>query len=174
MFCKKCGGSIQENELVCRGCGLPAGPPFVPLTPEAAKRDHFSRTVHQLGRFYYLFAGLSVALAVAGLIMVQIGQTSAAGPWEPWPHPQAWAWTLFGITAWTFVSLRVAVAIAAGWGLMNSARWGRVVAFLAATLAITQFPIGAVLGVYTFVVMTGRRCGEFYHERTPSRRPGPA
>ena len=164
MYCSKCGGAIEQNEAICGKCGQPAGAPLPTVAPEAPQLSGFDRTVRRLGKFWYLFAGLSAVLATMGLFMVQTGQTGMPGPWEPWPHPPIWAWTLTGSAAWTLTLARFVFAVAAAWGLQNRADWGRVVAFLAGAFALTDFPIGAVLGVYTIAAMIGRRRGELYRQ----------
>jgi hypothetical protein len=49
--------------------------------------------------------------------------------------------------------LRVALAVAAGVGLMQKATWGRWVAIVAGCLAILHPPLGTVLGIWTLIVL---------------------
>lgn len=147
MFCDKCGKDIPDNQTACPACGAPKGP-----SPGRFSRDLRSeRAIARLGRFWLLFAGINIVLGAMGLFAVQTALTSGAGPWEPWPHPPLMEWTLIGAGAWTLLLARIAASFAAGFGLLHHADWARPVAFLAALAAITQFPIGLVLGAYTLV-----------------------
>jgi hypothetical protein len=163
MFCSKCGLAFEKNEANCPHCGEPAGAPLHPLTADALDHNDFERAIRRLSRFWYLFAGLSLALGVMGLVMVQTGLANAVGPWEPWPHPPIWEWTLVGGAGWTQVAIRVVLSAAAGWGLEQHTDWGRPVAIFAGAFSFLQFPIGLVLGAYTLIVLLGRHHGELYH-----------
>lgn len=160
MYCSKCGLEFGSGEYsVCPHCGK--------RVVAGLENTGFERTILRLSRFWYLFAGLNIALGLAGLFMVQTGQVSAAGPWEPWPHPPVWIWTLTGAAGWTLVMGRVLLSLAAGWGLRNGADWARVVAIAAGAFAMLQFPFGLVLGAYTIAVLLLRHSGT-----EPFNRPG--
>ena len=122
----------------------------------------FQHTIHRLGRYWYLFASLNLVLGIMGLFAVQTGLSMHAGPWEPWPHPYIWNWTLIGSTAWTLLSMRVVAAVAAAWGLTHLTDWSRVVTLIAAGFAFLEFPIGFALAIYTFTVLLGRHHGQLY------------
>jgi hypothetical protein len=160
MFCNKCGLAFGQDQEVCPNCGQAASQP---LTAAPLQHSVFERTIRRLSRFWYLFTGLNLALGLGGLFMVQTGLAAVAGPWEPWPHPPIWAWTLTGAAGWTLVIGRVILSLAAGWGLAVHADWGRPVAILAGAFAFLQFPIGLVLGTYTLIVLLGTHRGHLYH-----------
>jgi hypothetical protein len=124
----------------------------------------FERVIRNLSRFWYLFAGLNLVLGLTGLFLVQTGLASTPGPWEPWPHPPLWEWTLVGGAAWTLVITRVVLSAAVGWGLQNHTDWGRPVAIASGIFSLLQFPIGLVLGTYTLAVLIGKHHGELYHQ----------
>lgn len=153
MYCAGCGQVVSDGK-VCPRCGQPVaaleGPPG-----EAAARHVFGRTMRKLRQYWFLFACLNVALGVAGVVMVQIGVSHQAGPWEPWPHPPLLEWTHVGGWAWTLLIMRVALAAAASLGLRDRADWARLATGLAAVMAFTQFPIGLLLGAYTLVKIMG-------------------
>jgi len=157
VFCSKCGLKFDEQEANCPRCGQSAGAPLPPLTSDEIEYVKADRTIRRLSRYWYLFAALSFALGAAGLFMVMTGLTATVGPYEPWPHPPAWNWTFAGSAAWIIVIVRVLLSLAAGWGLSHRADWARPVAFCAGAFAFLEFPIGAVLGVYTILVLLFRR-----------------
>lgn len=162
MHCSKCGAAIAYHQAVCPGCGQPAEKSIRIATAEAIRQGKFERTIQRLSRFWYLFAGLNGALGIMGIILFQTGLTTRPGPWEPWPHPPAWDWTLAAGMVWMLLISRVVLAAAAGWGLQEHADWGRPVAILAGAFSFLQFPIGVVLGIFTFVVLFGGRRASLY------------
>ncbi|HEY9127496.1 MAG TPA: hypothetical protein VIM62_10240, partial [Acidobacteriaceae bacterium] len=78
-----------------------------------------------------------------------------------------WGWHSFGhhgwgghhmpFFFWPFVTgaffVRVALALAAGFGLMQRRRWGRVVAIVAGCLALIHVPFGTALGIWTLITL---------------------
>jgi len=111
--------------------------------------------VRRLQQSWFLFACLNVALAVAGLMMVQFGVLNRPGPWEPWPHPPLLQWTYVGGLAWGLLIVRVALAAAASIALRDRTNWARLATGMAAVMAFTQFPIGLMLGAFTLVKVMG-------------------
>jgi hypothetical protein len=67
-----------------------------------------------------------------------------------------------GGLAWSLLAARVVLSFAAGWGLQQRSDWGRVVAMIAGAVSSLQFPIGLVLGVYTYQVLLGRHHATMY------------
>jgi len=160
VFCNKCGRKLNQDALNCEGCGNPSGSQHTSL---ALERAHFDRIIRTLGHLWYAFAALSVTLAIIGLFMVQTGLMNSAGPWEPWPHPPVWSKILAGSGGWALAFSRIVLGAAAGWGLIHRTDWCRVVAILASAIALTQFPMGAVLGVFTLIMTIGRHRIELYN-----------
>lgn len=124
--------------------------------------DRMARVVNRLSLYYALFAGLNVVLAAMGLLMTRLGWAATTGPWEPWPHPPLMEWTYMGAAAWSFLVIRLALALAAWDGLRTRVAGGRRIATLAGAMAFTQFPIGLMLGGYTLVSLMGRRSSMVY------------
>ena len=162
MNCAGCGQMLSSDRTACPQCGRSVVTP--PQAAEVAQIYQFGRTIRKLRHYWFLFACLNVALGVAGVVMVQTGLSQHVGPWEPWPHPPLLAWTYLGGSAWTLLILRVALAAAASIGLRDRTGWARMVTVLAAAVAITQFPIGLMLGAYTLVKLIGKRNGELYRK----------
>jgi hypothetical protein len=65
---------------------------------------------------------------------------------------------------WVAVLVRGALAVAAGWGLMERTQWGRIVAIVAAILSLLKFPFGTALGIWTLVVLLGYRNSTLYEQ----------
>jgi hypothetical protein len=127
---------------------------------ESARLYSLAQSLRRLSRYWLLFAGLNLALGTAGLVMLQMGLTSHAGPYEPWPHPPLLAWTYLGASAWMLLIARVVMAGAAGMALRDGVDCARPVAMVAAVVALTQFPIGLMLGAYTLAKLAGKQNAE--------------
>ena len=162
MYCAGCGQILTNEQAVCPQCGRknqnsPSGP-----SSEAAELYVFARTIRKLARYWFLFACLNVALGVAGLVMVQLGLSQHAGPWEPWPHPPLLEWTYLGGSAWVLLIARVALAAGASMALRDHADYARPITMVAAFVGMTQFPIGLLLGAFTLVKLIGKHSAALY------------
>jgi hypothetical protein len=56
----------------------------------------------------------------------------------------------------------------AGWGLMERAAWGRIVAIIAAFANIFSSLIGAALGIWTLIMLMGYRNATLYEQLPPA------
>jgi hypothetical protein len=57
-----------------------------------------------------------------------------------------------------------ALAVVAGWGLMEHTQWGRLVAIFVAIFALIHFPFGPPLGIWTLVMLLGYRNSTLYDQ----------
>lgn len=162
MFCSKCGSAITENRASCPSCGHPAGTGVLDEAVHAAEQTRFDRILGRLSQYWLIFAALSVALGVAGFFIGPAGAYAHAVPYEPWPHPPIWNWTMAAGVVWILLASRVVLALLAAVGLRRRCAWCRPVALLAGAAAITQFPIGLVLGAYTIAVLIGKHRAALY------------
>jgi hypothetical protein len=161
MYCAGCG-QVVTTEAVCSGCGMPIKARQPGTAAESAAVYQFGRTMRRLRRFWFLFAGLNVALGALGVFLVQFGMSRQAGPWEPWPHPPLIDWTFVGGSGWTLLIVRTGLALAAGMGLRDRTDWVRLMTGIAAIIAMTQFPFGLLLGAYTLVKLLGKRNAQLF------------
>jgi hypothetical protein len=162
MFCSKCGAVVTDRQAFCAKCGHTTRSAAGTQAAEQAEVQRFQRTIRRLSRYFYFFSGVSGVLGIMGLFAIQTGLSMHAGPWEPWPHPYIWNWSLTGSMAWTLLVLRIAAALAAGWGLDRKTDWSRPVALIAAGVAFLEFPIGFALAIYAFSVLLGRHHAQLY------------
>ncbi|WP_348264948.1 zinc ribbon domain-containing protein [Telmatobacter sp. DSM 110680] len=162
MYCSKCGAENSQGTSFCSRCGHPTASLLDTQPAEAAELNKYQLTIRRLSRYWYLFAGLNLVLGAMGLFAVQTGISMHVGPWEPWPHPYLWDWVLVGGMGWTLLTLRVAFAVASGWGLSRLTDWSRVVTLVAAGFAFLDFPIGFALAIYTFCVLHGKHHGHLF------------
>jgi hypothetical protein len=62
------------------------------------------------------------------------------------------------------IIVRAGLAFMAGWGLMEHAPWGRVVAIVAAFLCILKIPFGTAIAIWTLVTLLGYRNTTLYDQ----------
>lgn len=165
MYCSKCGSALEDDRQSCPACGHPAGTPLLQDAADAAERNRFDRLVRRLGQYWLIFAALNFVLGAAGFFLGPMGGAAHARPYEPWPHPLVWNWTLAAGVVWILLASRVVLSIVAAWGLSERFNWSRPVAIFAGAVAITQFPIGLVLGAYTIAMLLGKRRAALYVHR---------
>jgi hypothetical protein len=130
---------------------------------------NYSNRVRALSTVWFIYGGLSLALGIVGLAFANSflngGGFWMHGPWARGGFPLGPG---FGPAiihfAWTMVILRSCLAFAAGWGLMERAPWGRVVAIVAAFLSILKIPFGTALAIWTLVSLLGYRNTSLYDQ----------
>jgi hypothetical protein len=131
--------------------------------------DTYASKIRTLGVFWFVFAGLRLLGGIAGMTFLRGTMGHHFGPWghNPWTQGDLGDWW-FGPALmhliWVSVLIKVGLALAAGWGLMERAQWGRFVALVAAFLSILAIPFGTVLAIFTFVLLLGYRNSTLYNQ----------
>lgn len=173
MYCSGCGTVLTEGQAFCPQCGRPVAQPAQPISgmppvPNLAFQvGNYRGRIRTLGIVWLVYAGLTLLLGFAGLTLIRHFMGGGFGPWmQPWMHggppPQAWMFSIILHVIWGAMLLRTGLAVAAGWGLLAEARWGRIVAIIAAILSLIKFPIGTAMGIWTLVVLLGYRNATLY------------
>ena len=168
MFCSGCGHALDAGQQVCPQCGRPlAAPP--PLVPNIAfELANYANRVRALSTVWFIYGGLVLVTGFIGLSFARA--FFAHGPWMngPWTHGEFPFGPDFGSAiihfAWIMTILRAGLAFAAGWGLMERAPWGRMVAIVAAFLSILKIPFGTAIGIWTLVTLLGYRNTSLYDQ----------
>src|SRR5258707_186803 len=75
--------------------------------------------------------------------------------------PPTWMAGLWPLIAFSTI-FTAALALIAGYGLLNRAPWGRTVGIIAAIFALLKFPFGTALGIYTLWVLAPGASGLEY------------
>lgn len=170
MFCSRCGGPIVPGQAFCPQCGQPvnpavaAGPLGAPPVPHLAFQvESYRGKVRALAIVWFAYAGLSLLLGFAALTFARQFFAGGFGPWMN-GSPGPWLFPLILRFAWVALLVRSALAVAAGWGLLEQAQWGRIVAIVAAILSLIKFPFGTALGIWTLVVLLGDRNSTLYEQ----------
>jgi hypothetical protein len=119
------------------------------------------RRVNALAVGWFIYAGLVALTGLVGLAFAHAWMGGHMGGFGPWSgHGFGRNFGGGPITPFFFLRfarvvlfVRVALALAAGVGLMQKATWGRWVAIVAGCLAIFHPILGTVLGIWTLVVL---------------------
>ena len=169
MFCSGCGQALEQGQMVCSKCGRPLAPPVPPVPGLEFQLESYAGKIRLLGIFWFVYAGLSLLLGFAGLTFAKAFMSGGFGPWMngPWGHgsmPPMWFGPAFIHLIWVMLVLRAGLAVAAGFGLMEHAQWGRLVAIVAAIFCILKFPFGTALGIWTLVMLLGYRNSTLYDQ----------
>ncbi len=169
MFCSGCGHEIGPGQGFCQQCGRPVAPPIPSVPGFEFQLQSYAGKVRALSVVWFIYSGLALVTGIIGLAFADAFLHGNWGPWMhgPWmrgPLPPMWMGPAVLHFAWLFVVGRAALALAAGWGLMEHAPWGRTVAIVAAFLCLLKFPFGTALGIWTLVVLMGYRNSSLYEQ----------
>jgi hypothetical protein len=174
MYCSGCGQALVAGQGFCPRCGRASGlgMPVAPNPnqfragfPGMVSMETVERRVNALAVGWFVYAGL---VALGGLFALAFAHAWMGGQMGGFSHGFGpWGGRAFGHNflngpTLPFVFLRfaravllvkVALALAAGAGLMQKASWGRWVAIIAGCLAIFHPILGTALGIWTLVVL---------------------
>lgn len=181
MYCSGCGQALAPGQGFCPQCGRPAAPPVPPIpggfVPGSIpgfefQLQNYAGRVKALAVVWFIYAGLSLILGVAGLAVAHAFLSGHFGPWMGnsmggsmgHPMPNLWFWPMILRFAWLLIGLRSVLAVVAGWGLLTRSEWGRIVAIVAAFLSLLKFPLGTALGIWTLVTLLGCRNSTLYSQ----------
>ena len=175
MFCSGCGQALTPGQGFCPQCGRPVAPMTPPVPGFDVELDSYDRKVKALAIVWFVYAGLALLTGFAGIAFLKAFFFGGPGPWmHPWfhgPMPPSWIFPAIVQFVWIMLVLRAGLAVAAGWGLLQRAQWGRIVAIIAAIFSILKFPFGTALAIWTLVVLLGYRNSTLYEHlgQTASR-----
>lgn len=167
MFCSGCGHTLEAGQTICPQCSRPVAPamPVPPPVPgfefELAR---YAGKVRVLGVLWLVYAGLSLLLGFAGLSFLHTIFSGDMGPWGHGPMFPGWFGPSLIHLAWLMLSIRAIVCIVAGWGLLERAQWGRILAIIAAVICLIKIPFGTALGIATLVILLGYRNSTLYDQ----------
>jgi hypothetical protein len=113
------------------------------------------RNLQTLGILWCVLGVYRVVVGLFGIIFLRAFTTHNFGD-DAWmfggrwhgPFPPMWFSGLWPLVAGATI-FTAALALIAGYGLLQRRPWGRVVAIIAAILALIKIPFGTALGIYT-------------------------
>jgi hypothetical protein len=164
MFCSGCGHALEPGQEFCPQCGRAGAP--APLVPGIEYQvAGYANKIRTLGILWLVFAGLSLLFGFAGLAFARAFLSGGLGGWMHGPMQPMWIFPALMRFAWVILVGRAVLAAVAGWGLMQHAEWGRIVAIVATILNLFHFfPFGLALGVGTLIVLLGARNWTLYEQ----------
>jgi len=170
MYCSGCGHALEPGQQACPQCGSPIAPPPLPVPNLAFELANYANRIRALSTVWFIYGGLVLVTGVIGLSFANSILLHGFGPWVhgPWtqgdfPFGPGFASGILHF-AWIMLIVRVGLACFAGWGLMEHAPWGRVVAIVAAFLSLLKIPFGTAIGIWTLVVLMGYRNNSLYDQ----------
>lgn len=165
MFCSGCGHAIEAGHQVCPQCGRPIAPPAPAVPNLGFELANYANRIRALSTVWFIYGGLVLATGIAGLTFAKAFLMHG---WGPWSHGDFPFGPGFGSAILHFALImtivRASLAFAAGWGLMERAPWGRVVAIVAAFLSLLKIPFGTAIGIWTLVMLLGYRNTSLYDQ----------
>ena len=172
MFCSGCGQALAPGQVICPQCGRGVAVPLASVPQLQFQLQRYAGRVRVLGIFWLVYAGLILVTGMAGLMFAG---AFLAGHFPPWiqgprglggrgPLPPEWIGPMALHFVWVLLIARAGLALAAGWGLLERAQWGRILAVVAALLSLLKFPFGTALGIWTLVLMLGCRNAALYEQ----------
>lgn len=167
MYCSGCGLALPPGQGFCPQCGRPAAMPIPPVHGLEFEVQNYAGKIKTLGVFWIAYAGFSLLTGFIGLAFAKAFLAGHFGYWAHGPMPPICFLPVILHFAWFFLLLRTALALAAGWGLMERAPWGRTMAIVAAFVTIFTFShllFGTAIGIWTLVVLLGYRNASLYEE----------
>jgi hypothetical protein len=168
MFCSGCGTNLAPGQPVCPQCGRPVAPAAPPIPNLDFQVNNYAGRIRALGIVWIVWGCLSLLFGVLGMSFASSFLHGSFGHWghNPWANggmPPFMGPAFFHLI-WVYIAIRAALAFAAGYGLMQHAPWGRVVAIIAGLLTLLKFPFGTALGIWTLVTLMGYRNSTLYDQ----------
>jgi hypothetical protein len=164
MFCSGCGQPLTPGQAFCAQCGRPSAAVVPPVPGLQYQLESYAGKVRLLSIFWFIYAGLSLLLAFAGLSFARAIMSGSFGPWMHGPMPPNFLGPAFLHFVWIILTVRVALTVAAAWGLLQHEQWGRILAIVVAILSLIHFPLGTALGIWTLIMLLGYQNGSLYEQ----------
>ena len=169
MFCSGCGQALATGQSFCPQCGRPAVAAVPPVPGLQFQLESYAGKVKALSVVWFIYAGYSVLVGVAGMTFLHAFLSNHFGMWgrAPWGDgfmPPGWFGPAIFPLIWVALLVRAGLALVAGWGLLEHTQWGRIVAIVAGILSLLKIPFGTVLGIWTLVVLLGYRNSTLYDQ----------
>jgi hypothetical protein len=149
MFCDQCGAALQTGQSFCSTCGKQVVGSVSWNQPRPGRVQSHTRL---LG---ILWLAISAFHVIGGVVLLVIANTifgrfhDFEGPAQ---HAPSFLHPLLTCIA-ILVLAKAAFGFFAGWGLLQSAAWGRTMALVLGFVALFSVPIGTALGIYTLWVL---------------------
>ena len=75
---------------------------------------------------------------------------------------------IVGISVGLLLAALALPGLAAGYGLLRHKPWARILAFVVGVLSLLNFPLGTIIGIYTFVVLMQPAAADYFAAPAPA------
>ena len=159
-------GVGPPGQVQCPRCGRPQTVGVPPVPGFEFELNSYAGKVRALSIVWFIYAGITLLFSFLGMAFARAFMFNHFGPWGHWDGPvrPEWFGPAFLHFVWVFVVARAVLLFAAGWGLIERAPWGRMVAIVAAFLSLIKFPFGTALAIWTLVMLMGYRNQRLYEQ----------
>ena len=145
MYCDGCGTQLQESQRFCSACGKPAGIAVVPY-PNSRVASHYQLLgILWVVYSFFVFIGGGILFVMANTFFVNFRGGTGTGQA---PFSLGFLQPLLSFVA-VAVVCKAVLGVIAGVGLLQRQHWARMIAIVAAFLALISIPFGTALGIYT-------------------------
>jgi len=171
MFCSGCGQALASDQGFCPQCSRPVAPAVPSVPGMQFQVESYAGKVKALSIVWFIYAGFSLVLGIAGLAFAKAFLSGFLSPWlHNGPAPGApmpeWFFPAILHFALIYLVIRSGLALVAAWGLWQRTEWGRIVAIIASVFSLLKFPFGTALAIWTMVMLLGYRNTTLYEQLT--------
>lgn len=167
MLCPACNQPISGPGAFCPHCGArlpasavpPAAAPYPPQAYYAPRPPRVPRHLQTLAILWFVYGAYRAVTGVFGaMFLAGVLPRAGMGAWgipgeDNWPfHVFPFAGALVGIIL-AVTAVSALLALITGYGLVTRSSWGRILALIAAILALIHPISGTALGIYTLWVL---------------------
>ncbi len=103
----------------------------------------------KLGRLFNFFAALQILMILGGAILGFF--IAPASMFVSTTETQAFVWIVLGFVGLANIALGavlIVLSIVAALGIRQEKKWGKICGIIAAILAVFEFPLGTIFGIY--------------------------
>jgi hypothetical protein len=149
MFCDRCGTAVSESDRFCPSCGKSFAPPV--------STETYGRVAGNVQTLAVLWLVYSAFRLVSGIFLASF----LPRVFNFWPGSAFHMGHLMrGLGIFTGASSLL--GLIAGWGLLERQHWARILAIIAAILALPHLILGTAIGVFTLWVLAPSDSGKEY------------
>ncbi len=166
MYCSACGQPMDASQTTCQKCGGHSAPmasyASVPYQSNRVHRHMQALAILWIAYSLWILLHWAIAVGVlSGALTHWAHHSRAFGGFDEFPFFHA-AWLVPLITV--FLVGRATLCLVTGIGLLRRASWARILALVAAFLALVHPIGGTILGIYTLWVLLPAASGQEYEQ----------
>jgi hypothetical protein len=165
MYCSSCGQAMDPGQTFCQKCGRQSAP-IASYAPVSYPRNRVHRHMHVMAILwivYSLWILLHWVIAVGFLAGAYTNWVHTSHGFDLYTFPFFHATWLVPIITGVLVG-RAILCLVTGISLLRRASWARILAIVAAFLALIHPLTGTVLGIYTLWVLLPFASGQEYEQ----------